>query len=114
MKKKKLALGIVVLALLAAVSGGLFFARVVRENITPAEPIAWGVTFSKKQAAFLGLDWKKTYSAILDDLGVRHLRVAADWDELEPRAGHFDWRDLDWMLAEAEKRGVWASATVVA
>ncbi|MDO8582069.1 MAG: hypothetical protein Q7S16_04295, partial [bacterium] len=31
----------------------------------------WGVTFSKAQAQYLGLDWKQAYLAMFDDLGVR-------------------------------------------
>lgn len=103
MKKKKLAaLGLLVI--IGAVAAGFFWFEVVRENLaTPGAP-AWGVTFSKKQALFLGLDWKQTYTAILDDLGVRHFRIAVHWDDVEPRQGRFDFRDLDWMLTEAASR----------
>ena len=34
----------------------------------PAEKTEWGVTFSKRYAIDLGLDWQKAFSAILDDL----------------------------------------------
>lgn len=57
----------------------------------------FGVTFSKKAAIAFGLDWQKTYLAILDDLGARKIRLAAYWDE--------EVEDLDWQIREAEKRG---------
>src|SRR3989338_5721806 len=48
-----------------------------------AEKIIWGVTFSKPYAQGLGLDWKETYLAILDELNVKNLRIPAYWNELE-------------------------------
>lgn len=70
------------------------------------EDINYGVTFSKKQATDLGFDWKEVYTAMLDDLGVRHLRLAAYWDEVEPENNQFFWDDLDWQITEAGKRDV--------
>ena len=67
--------------------------------------LAYGVTFSVKQARHLGLDWQKTYISILDDLGVRRLRLSAYWDEVEPMSGVFVWDDLDWQVKEAQIRG---------
>jgi len=75
-------------------------------NFSPKE-MAWGVTFSKKYAQYeLGLDWKKTYLAILDDLKVDHIRLLAYWDEIEPDAGKYNFTDLDWQINEASKRDV--------
>lgn len=65
----------------------------------------YGVTFSPKQAQSLGLDWRVTYLAILDDLGVRHLRLSAYWDSVEPQNNTYDFRDLDFQIDEARKRG---------
>lgn len=69
-----------------------------------AKEITWGVNFSQKYAQDLGLDWKETYLALLDDLGARHLRVAAHWDLIEPIEGEFNFDDLDWKIKEAENR----------
>ncbi len=77
-----------------------------RGYIYDKDNLAYGVTFSHKQAIALGLDWKKTYLAILDDLGVRKMRLAAYWDAIEPERGRFEWDYLDWQIDEAEKRGV--------
>lgn len=69
-----------------------------------APPPAFGVTFSTKYAKELGLDWKKAYRAILDDLGIRKLRIPVYWDEVEPERGRYAWDDVAWMLDEAERR----------
>jgi len=70
-----------------------------------AEKINWGVNFSQKHTENLGLDWKETYLALLDDLNVKHLKVAAHWDQIEPKDDNFYFDDLDWQINEAEKRG---------
>lgn len=73
--------------------------RVVPKHIT------YGVSFSKLHANELGLDWKETYRAILDDLGVRHFRLSAHWTEIEPTRNRFNFTDFDYQIREAEKRG---------
>ena len=75
-------------------------------TVKPADNIVWGVTFTKSYAQYLGLDWKQTYLAILDDLGIRAVRIGINWDEIEPTQGQFDFSDYDWMMDEAQKRGV--------
>ncbi|MBU1132447.1 hypothetical protein KKC32_04350 [Patescibacteria group bacterium] len=65
-----------------------------------------GVTFSKSYSQYLGLDWKQTYLAILDDLQVKTIRISAPWNEIEPKKWQRDYRALDWQVTEAEKRGV--------
>jgi len=69
-----------------------------------AKDITWGVNFSQKHAQLLGLDWEETYLALLDDLKIKNLKVAAHWDLIEPTDGNFNFEDLDWQINEAEKR----------
>lgn len=69
--------------------------------------VSWGVTFSANYAKEeLGLDWRETYLAILDDLKVDHIRLSAYWDEVESVRGSYDFSDLDWQIAEASRRNV--------
>jgi len=68
--------------------------------------LEYGVTFSQKQARELGLDPKELFIKILDDLQVRQIRLSAYWDEIEKDNNVYVWGDLDWQLAEAEKRDV--------
>jgi hypothetical protein len=81
-----------------------FFVGLIRENLTASAPSTWGVTFSDQYAKQLGLDWKRVYVEMLDDLGVRAIRIPVYWNEVETVRGKFDFSDVDWMLQEAEKR----------
>lgn len=67
--------------------------------------IIYGVSFSKLHAEELGLDWKETYRAVLDDMHVRHLRLSAHWTMIEPTEGNYHFDELDFQMQEAAKRG---------
>lgn len=70
-----------------------------------ANDIDYGVTFSPYQAESLGLDWRRLYVEVLDDLGVKRLRISAYWNKVEPDADMFNFEDLDFQVQEAAKRG---------
>lgn len=72
----------------------------------PAEHINYGVNFSQKYAVELGLDWKKSYLQILDDLKPKYVRLVVYWDQTEPVAGKYNYTDILWQLDEAKKRDV--------
>ncbi len=73
------------------------------------ERITYGMSFNTLYARELGLDWKLTYDAILNDLGVRHLRLAAHWPMMQPTEDTYNFVELDYQIAKAEEVG----ATVV-
>ena len=75
-----------------------------RGHIFKKDELEYGLTFSKKQANNLNLDWEKVYLDILDDLKVKKIRLSAYWDEIEPTNGQFNWQDLDWQIEEASSR----------
>ncbi len=70
------------------------------------DTIDYGMSFNVPYAQELGLDWKETYIAILDDLGVEKLRLAGQWNLIEPKKDRFDFSALDFQLEEARKRDV--------
>src|SRR3990167_2926873 len=70
----------------------------------PRADVKLGMTFSARYGRALGLDWKQTSLALLDDMGVKKRRLPVYWDLAEPKAGEYFWDDLDWQLTEAEKR----------
>lgn len=72
----------------------------------PADQINYGITFSQKQAQYLNGDWKTNYLAILEDLKVKKIRLAAYWDLIEQKPGTYNFDDLDWQIDEAQKHGV--------
>lgn len=67
------------------------------------QPVTWGVSFSKKYCQELGLDWRETLKAILEELPVKRLRLMSYWDLLEPTPGKYDFKDLDWQFEQALK-----------
>jgi len=95
---------------LIAIAIAIFIALIVIAFFSfpsePAKDTEFGVTFSRVQAEGFGLDWKKTYIGILDDLGVRRLRLSAYWSDIEPERGEFNFEILDWQIQEAKKRDV--------
>lgn len=70
-----------------------------------AEKITWGVNFSQKHSQNLGLDWKENYSALLNDLKVKNIKLITHWDLLEPEKDKFNFDELDWQIKEAENKG---------
>lgn len=74
------------------------------------EKFLYGATFSVPYARdTLGLDWKAAYRAMLDDLGVRKVRIPAYWTEYAPVRGGYTFDDLDFLVREAE----WRDASVI-
>src|SRR5205085_2941333 len=69
------------------------------------KPLVLGTSFIPAYAESLGLDPQQTMQALLDDLGVRHLRLVSYWDQLEPAPGAYDFSLLDWQFAKAEQAG---------
>ncbi len=96
--KRVLLWGVVFLVLVCVVC--VLLAR----KVVPAH-ITYGMSFNTPYVLELGLDPKVVYTAVLDDLGVRHLRLAAHWPLVEPHSGVFDFSVLDYQVAEAQKRG---------
>lgn len=72
---------------------------------TPAKKFNFGVTFSSRYAAEIKSDWKANYLAILDELKVKRIRIPLYWDKIEKENNKFEFSEIDWQVAEAEKRG---------
>jgi hypothetical protein len=71
-----------------------------------SEKITWGVNFSLKQAIFLELDSKELYLSLLDDLNFKNVKISLHWDLMQPKEDEYDFTELDWQVAVAEKRNV--------
>lgn len=90
---------------ITAVSLLLIFAALLAylaQKPVPAE-IEYGMSFNTLYARELGLDWKETYDAIIDDLKVRHFRLAAHWPMIEPQKDSFNFTELDYQVRRAEE-----------
>lgn len=64
-----------------------------------------GVSFSEPHSQWLGLNWREAYTAVLDDLHVRDLRLAAYWNWIEWPDQQWHFEGIDWQMDEAAKRG---------
>ena len=78
----------------------------------PREDVSLGMTFSSRYAESLGLNWKETYLALLDEVRVKKMRLPVYWDLVEKEKGVYDFSDVDWQLDEAKKRNVAVILTV--
>ena len=87
----------------------LLFATWLLSRKPVPEQITYGMSFNTPYARELGLDWRETYDAILDELQVRHLRLAAHWPMVEPIPSVYNFEELDYQIERAEEVG----ATVV-
>lgn len=66
------------------------------------KPVRLGTTFIPAYAQSLGLDPQQTMDALLNDLGVKHLRLVSYWNQTEPQPGQYDFSLLDWQFQKAE------------
>jgi hypothetical protein len=67
------------------------------------EKITYGMSFNTMYARELGLNWKETYDAMLDELQIRHLRLAAHWPMIEPERNVYNFTELDYQIKRAEE-----------
>jgi hypothetical protein len=95
-QRRRLLLSLVNLALTIAVLSGLGMVRPFARGETTSPEV--GVTFSPRQAEYLGLPWQETFSAVMD-LSPTVVRIGAYWDEIERRQDVYDFTALDWQLA---------------
>ena len=94
---------IVIFILIAALIGSVVVLLLAQK--AKPEKITYGMSFNTMYARELGLDWKQTYDAILDDLGVKHLRLAAHWPMVEPVNDIYNFSELDYQISRAEEVG---------
>ena len=99
---------VIALVCILVVGSAVFAIKIPRYYVDAgdAPDPEWGITFSKKYATELGLDWREAYIAMLDELNVTHIRIPVYWDDIEPDRNAINLNDYKFMLDEAEKREV--------
>jgi hypothetical protein len=65
-------------------------------------PLQMGVSFIPDYAESLGVNPQQTMQALLN-IGVRQFRLVSYWSDTEPSPGHYDFSQLDWEFALAQK-----------
>lgn len=68
-------------------------------------PLILGTSFIADYAEYLGLDPHQTFSAILDDLQVKHVRLVSYWSDIEQQQGTYNFSELDWEFQQAAAHG---------
>lgn len=99
--------GIIVAFLVASFSVAVWY-----RASNNSKPLDLGVTYIADYAASLGVDPKETYAAILDDLDVKNLRLVSYWNKIESEQGTYNFEELDWQFAEAERAGAKVSLAI--
>lgn len=76
------------------------------------KPIVIGTTFVADYARFFGLEPRETMQAMIDELGIKQFRLVSYWNKGEPKPGSYDFSELDWQFALAEKSGAKVSLSI--
>lgn len=93
---------VLIRVLIAIVIGLFVFSLYFSEDVGGP---TYGVSFSRFHTNELGLDWKETYLALLNDLGVKNFRFSAHWPITEPERDKYNFSELDFQMSEARKNG---------
>jgi len=101
---QRLFLGFVALILLAV--GSMYGIAQWYIHSNAKKPLIVGATFVPDYARYFGLDPKKTFGAMINDLGVKHVRLVSYWDNIEKEQGIYSFSELDWQFKMAEEKGV--------
>lgn len=73
---------------------------------------ALGLNFSPQRATRLGLDPHEAFTALLQRIQARNLRLSLYWDELAPQPGQFKFDEIRWYLDRAQEHGCRVLLTV--
>jgi hypothetical protein len=90
----------------------IFYELIVRVGYDSYVDIKWGMAYSKPFATELKLDWKEVYIQMIDDMGVKIVRLPFYWNDIEAIRGIYDFKDYDWMMDYAKKNKVEIVAVV--
>lgn len=88
------------------------FGRSGWHTSAPAGAPEYGVNFSCKQAEYLGMACGPLFERVLDDLGVRRVRISAYWSDVEQEPGVYDFAAIDQLLDLAHRRGARVTVSI--
>lgn len=76
------------------------------------QPLRLGASFIPAYAENFGLDPEETLDAMINDLGVKNIRMVSYWKDIEAQPGVFDFGQLDWQFAKAQANNVKISLAI--
>lgn len=85
---------------------GVFTYAWVFFNDEPVRDPIYGITFSPRYAADLGLNVDDAYATLVNELGVKHVRLPLYWSDIERAPGAFDWTVPDQLVEFSQAHGV--------
>lgn len=100
--------GLVLMAFILLFTAGTYGVAEWYIHRHDGEPLVLGTTFTADYAQSFGLNPQQTLQAILEPasdggLGMKQLRLVSYWDEIESQPGVYDFSQLDWEFALANK-----------
>jgi hypothetical protein len=102
----------VILAIVIFCTGGLYGVAQWYIHKHKNQPLILGASFIPGYASSFGLDPKDTLNAMLSDLKLKQIRLVSYWGDIEKIQGSYDFSDLDWQFAMANKYGSKVSLSV--
>ena len=75
-------------------------------NDRPEIKTTYGVTFSTLYSDQLGLSYQDVYQSLVEEVGVKQVRLPVYWSEVEHNQGEFDWTRYDWLFEYSKEHGV--------
>jgi hypothetical protein len=105
-------LGISIVALVVLAVGSMYGVAQWYIHKHQNEPLTVGATFIPDYARYFDLDPKETMSAIVNDLGIKQLRLVSYWENIESERGTYNFDELDWQFKMAEESGVKVSLAI--
>lgn len=104
--------GILLAALLLLLTGTMYGIAQWYIASERSRPLVMGASFIPDYASYLGVDPHQTFSAMLDDLGIKHLRLVSYWSDIEKEQGTYDFSELDWEFTQAAAHGARISLAI--
>lgn len=100
-KKKQWVVAMILMVILFTSAWGI----INQLDFSSGQKVIYGVTFSHKYSSEnLKLPWTEVYWEILNDLGVKDIRLAVHWDKLEERQNEYNFTDWEWMVEKAAEK----------
>lgn len=96
---------VIIVVSVAALTGAAYSVARWYQLSEQDKPLNVGVSFIPAYAESLGLDAPQTLDALIDDLGVKHIRLVSYWSQLEAEQGSYDFELLDWQFERVEQAG---------
>ena len=96
---------VAVIVAVLVLAGGMYSIAEWYVSTQRGKLLVLGTSFIADYAVYLGLDPHQAYTHMLDDLGVKHLRLVSYWSDIETTKGSYNFGELDWEFQQAAAHG---------